>query len=309
MASQHRMKTQPTNPDANVPMNYHTPVLLGEVLCQLQPRAGRLYVDGTVGGGGHAEAVLRASSPDGRLIGLDWDAEALAASRERLSEFGARAELVSANFGELRSVLAERGIASVDGVLLDLGVSSRHLDEPARGFSFLRDGPLDMRMSLSTPRTARDVLATETQEELARIFFEYGEEHRSRAIARRIVQERDRQPLETTFQLAQLIERVLGPKRGKAHPATRVFQALRIHVNCELDNLREGLVAATDALGMGGRLVVISFHSLEDRIVKWFMRENPALRVLTKKPVMAGEEEASANPRARSAKMRAAEKI
>jgi 16S rRNA (cytosine1402-N4)-methyltransferase len=290
-------------------MNYHTPVLLEEVLRQLQPRPGGLYVDGTLGGGGHAEAILRASGPDGRVIGLDRDDEAIATCRARLSEFGARAQLVTANFSELRDVLAKLQVAGVDGVLFDLGVSSRQLDEPTRGFSFLRDGPLDMRMSKQASLTAREVLATETQEELARIFFEYGEERRSRAIAKRVVEQRKREPLETTAQLVRIVESVLGPKRGKVHPATRVFQALRIHVNRELESLKEGLVAATGALNPGGKLVVISFHSLEDRIVKWYFRETQSLRVLTKKPLMAGEEECAANARSRSAKLRAAEKM
>ncbi len=295
--------------DAHFSMNYHTPVLLEEVLRQLKPRSGGLYVDGTLGGGGHAEAILRASEPDGWVIGLDRDDEAIAACHVRLSEFGARAQLVTANFSELRDVLAKLQVAGVDGVIFDLGVSSRQLDEPARGFSFLRDGPLDMRMNQTASLTAREVLATETQEELARIFFEFGEERRSRTIAKRIVEQRKREPLETTAQLVRLVEGVIGPKRGKVHPATRVFQALRIHVNRELESLREGLVAATEALNPGGRLVVISFHSLEDRIVKWFFRETQSLRVLTKKPLMAGEEECAANARSRSAKLRAAEKI
>jgi len=295
--------------DAHFSMNYHTPVLLEEVLRQLKPRSGGLYVDGTLGGGGHAEAILRASEPDGWVIGLDRDDEAIAACHVRLNEFGARAQLVTANFSELRDVLAKLQVAGVDGVIFDLGVSSRQLDEPARGFSFLRDGPLDMRMNQTASLTAREVLATETQEELARIFFEFGEERRSRTIAKRIVEQRKREPLETTAQLVRLVEGVIGPKRGKVHPATRVFQALRIHVNRELESLREGLVAATEALNPGGRLVVISFHSLEDRIVKWFFRETQSLRVLTKKPLMAGEEECAANVRSRSAKLRAAEKI
>ena len=296
-------------------MNYHTSVLLEEVVSHLQPRAGGLYVDATVGGGGHTEALLRASAPDGRVIGLDWDDEAIAAGRERLREWGDRVELVASDFGRLPDVLTAGRVTEVDGVLFDLGVSSRQFDEPSRGFSFQHDGPLDMRMSQLTRINARDVLARADETELARIFFEYGEERRSRAIARRIVQERERgAPLETTSQLVQLIERILGPKRGKVHPATRVFQALRIHVNAELDNLRDGLVAATEVLKPGGRLVVISFHSLEDRIVKWFFRERaagdaPVLRILTKKPVMADDEECQANPRSRSAKLRAAEKI
>jgi 16S rRNA (cytosine1402-N4)-methyltransferase len=295
--------------DANFSMNYHTPVLLEEVLRQLQPRSGGLYVDATLGGGGDAEAILHASEPDGRVIGLDRDDEAIATCRARLNRFGARVQLVTANFSELRDVLARLQVTGVDGVIFDLGVSARQLEAPLRGFSFLHDGPLDMRMSQQASLTAREVLATETQEELARIFFEKGEERRSRAIAKRIVEQRKREPLETTGQLARLVESVLGPKRGKVHPATRVFMALRIHVNRELQSLREGLVAATEALNPAGRLVVISFHSLEDRIVKWFFRETQSLRVLTKKPLMAGEKERVANAKARSAKLRAAEKI
>lgn len=290
-------------------MSYHTPVLLEETIRQLQPRAGGLYVDATVGGGGHTEAILRASGPDGRVIGLDWDEEAIAASRARLCEWGDRVQWVQASFGELRDVLARLRVTGVDGVLFDLGVSSRQFDEPSRGFSFQQEGPLDMRMSRQTSLTAREVLATADEVELARIFFEYGEERRSRAIARRIVQERSRAPLETTSQLVRVVERVLGPKRGWVHPATRVFQALRIHVNRELDNLRDGLAAAVDALNPGGRVAVISFHSLEDRIVKWFFREQTAVRIVTKKPVTASDEEVNANPRARSAKLRVAEKV
>lgn len=296
-------------------MNYHTSVMLEEVVSHLQPRAGGLYVDATVGGGGHTEALLRASAPDGRVIGLDWDDEAIAASRERLRGWGDRVELVAADFGQLQDVLTTAGVAGVDGVIFDLGVSSRQLDEPSRGFSFLRDGPLDMRMSLQTGTTARELLATASAEELVRIFAEYGEEHRARAIARRIVAERDRQPLETTSQLALLVERVSGPQRGRRiHPATRVFQALRIAVNRELEQLEQGVAAAVAVLKPGGRVAVISFHSLEDRIVKWFFRgeagrETPTLRIVTKKPVIPGDEEMNANPRARSAKLRVAEKI
>jgi len=283
--------------------------MFAEVLAHLQPQPGGQYVDGTAGGGGHTEGILRASAPDGRVLALDWDDEALAACRERLLGFGDRVQLVAANFGELRQVLASQRVAGVNGVLLDLGVSSRQFDEPTRGFSFQREGPLDMRMSQQTTTTAREVIASASQDELARIFFEYGEERKSRAIARRIIEERGRQPITTTTQLVRVIERVLGPKRGPVHPATRVFQALRIHVNRELDNLRAGLAAANEALLPGGRMVVISFHSLEDRIVKWFFRETPSLQIVTKKPLLASEDEVAANPRARSAKLRVAEKI
>jgi 16S rRNA (cytosine1402-N4)-methyltransferase len=283
-------------------MTYHTPVLLAEVVALLQPRSGALYVDATVGGGGHAAEILRASAPEGRLIGLDRDEDALVASRERLTEWRTRVQLVHANFGELEQVLMSVGVTAVDGVLFDLGVSSRQFDEPSRGFSFQREGPLDMRMDRTSGQSAREVINTASETDLADIFFRYGEEHRSRSIARRIVAAR---PIETTTQLAEL----LGPRRGKIHPATRVFQALRIYVNDELENLKHGLVAGTRLLNTGGRLAVIAFHSLEDRIVKRYFRETPALRTITRKPVTATEEEIGQNSRARSAKLRVAEKI
>ena len=315
-------------------MTYHTPVLLKEAVNLLAPRPGGLYVDCTVGGGGHAREILCACGPEGRLVGLDWDDQAILASRERLREFGARVQLVRASYVELERVLMSLGVTTVDGVLFDLGVSSRQFDTPERGFSFQREGPLDMRMNRQ-PRsergelgaTARDVLRTASLEELAKIFRVYGEEKRARAIARQIVNEREHAPLETTTQLARLVERVLGPKRGAIHPATRVFQALRIAVNDELNNLKRGLGVATQFLKSGGRLAVISFHSLEDRIVKQFFVEQstgcicptdlPAcacgrkqvLRIVTRKPVTPDEVEARANPRARSAKLRVAEKL
>jgi len=308
-------------------MAYHTPVLLKEVVTQLRPRRGGLYVDCTVGGGGHAQEILRACGPDGQLIGLDWDEEAIAASRERLSEFGARVQLVRASYVELGKVLMNLGVRVVDGVVFDLGVSSRQFDEPARGFSFQREGPLDMRMSRHIEATAGDILRTASLEELSGIFRVYGEERRAHAIAREIVAERERASIETTTQLARLVERVLGAKRGPTHPATRVFQALRIAVNDELGNLKRGLELAAQFLKSGARVAVISFHSLEDRMVKQFFVEKStgcicppglpvcqcghreALRIVTKKPVTADEAEVSANPRARSAKLRVAEKI
>lgn len=286
-------------------MTYHTPVLLREVVDLLRPRSRGIYVDATLGGGGHAVEILRASSPDGRLIGLDRDDEALAENREKLKEWGARVQLVRANFAELEEALMNVGVTTVDGVMFDLGVSSRQFDEPTRGFSFQREGPLDMRMDRSTGQSAREVIATASESELANIFFLYGEERRSRSIAKRIVAARQRAPIETTTQLADLI----GPRRGKIHPATRVFQALRIYVNDELENLKRGLVAGVQALQSGGRLAVISFHSLEDRIVKWHFRESPTLRIITRKPVTATEQELEQNPRSRSAKLRVAEKI
>ena len=309
-------------------MTYHTPVLLEEVVAQLQPRSGGLYVDCTVGGGGHAEGILRASAPEGRVIGLDCDDEALAASRERLAAHEGRVQLLHANFAELQETLMSLGVTAVDGLVFDVGVSSRQFDEPSRGFSFQREGPLDMRMNRAAGPAAADVLREASVEELTRIFRVYGEERRARAIAQRIDRERARQPITTTTQLASLVEQVLGPKRGGGiHPATRVFQALRIQVNRELENLQRGLVGAVNVLRAGGRLAVISFHSLEDRIVKqFFVRlstgcvcppqlvgcacgRQEVLRLVTRKPVMSTSEEVGRNPRARSAKLRVAEKI
>jgi len=309
-------------------MTYHTPVLLEEVVAQLQPRPGGLYVDCTVGGGGHAEGILRASAPEGRVIGLDCDDEALAASRERLAAHEGRVQLLHANFAELQETLMSLGVTAVDGLVFDVGVSSRQFDEPSRGFSFQREGPLDMRMNRAAGPAAADVLREASVEELTRIFRVYGEERRARAIAMRIDRERARQPITTTTQLAGLVEQVLGPKRGGGiHPATRVFQALRIQVNRELENLQRGLVGAVNVLRSGGRLAVISFHSLEDRIVKqFFVRlstgcvcppqlvgcacgRQEVLRLVTRKPVMSTSEEVERNPRARSAKLRVAEKI
>jgi 16S rRNA (cytosine1402-N4)-methyltransferase len=309
-------------------MTYHTPVLLKEVVTQLQPHDGGLYVDCTVGGGGHTHEILCACGPGGRVIGLDWDEEAIAASRERLREFGGRVQLVRANYVELERVLMSFGVTTVDGVVFDLGVSSRQFNESGRGFSFQREGPLDMRMNRQLVATARDVLRSASLEELAKIFRVYGEEKRARAVARQIVAEREQKPLDTTTQLARLVERVLGPRHGGGiHPATRVFQALRIVVNNELDNLKQGLHVAARYLGTGGRLAVISFHSLEDRIVKQFFVEQSSgcicppdlpvcacgrkqlLRIVTRKPVTPREEEIDANPRSRSAKLRVAEKL
>jgi 16S rRNA (cytosine1402-N4)-methyltransferase len=307
-------------------MFYHTPVLLKEVVSHLQPRSGGVYVDATLGGGGHAMELLRASSPDGRLIGLDWDAEALAQVEQVLGDLRGRATLVRANFAELEDVLMNLAVTSVDGVLFDLGISSRHVDQASRGFSFQREGPLDMRMDDRLESNASDLLKAASESQLAAILLRYGEERRARAIARAIVRARQRQPLITTTDLARVVEQVLGPKRGPVHPATRVFQALRIHVNRELENLERGLEAAARRLATGGRMAVIAYHSLEDRIVKhFFQRQSSAcicppslpvcacgrrdtLRVVTKRPVTPSPEELQENPRARSAKLRVAEK-
>jgi len=300
----------------------HVPVLLDEVVALLAPERGGLFVDATLGAGGHAEALLSRGARV-RLIGIDRDPSALAAARSRLSRFGDRVTLVQGNFGDLDALLENRGGA--DGILADLGVSSMQLDEPARGFSFRRDGPLDMRMD-SSGRTAADVLATSSVEELSRIFREFGEERMAAKIARGIVAERKRRPVATTRQLARIVSDQKG-HREKIDPATRVFQALRIEVNQELVALARFLTAAVTRLNAGGRLAVIAYHSLEDRLVKEaFRRESgvclcpprlpacvcgarAALRVLTRRPLRPGEAEKRRNPRSRSARLRVAEKL
>jgi len=306
----------------------HVPVLLREAVDHLAPRPGGIYVDGTLGAGGHAEEVLRLSGPDGVVIGLDRDAEAVERSRERLSSYGARAVLRQANFRDLDRALADLGTAAVDGILLDLGVSWFHLRTPERGFSFMLDGPLDMRMDRSGGRTAADLVNGLPRRDLARIFGEYGEERKAGAIARAIERARARGPITSTLQLADIISSVFPPHLPRRiHPATRSFQALRIAVNDEVEALREGLQRAHGILRPGGRMVVISFHSLEDRVVKQLFAvwakgctcppriplcvcgQKPSVRILTKKPVSPSEDEVGRNPAARSAKLRAAEKI
>ncbi|MCM2358827.1 MAG: 16S rRNA (cytosine(1402)-N(4))-methyltransferase RsmH [Geobacteraceae bacterium] len=307
----------------------HLSVLPAEVLRYLAPRPGGVYLDGTTGGGGHAALVLEASSPDGILIGLDRDAQALAAARERLAPFGERARLFRKNFAELDALLAELGIAGIDGFLLDLGVSSYQLDTGERGFSFLQDAPLDMRMDTGSGETAAELVNGLSEQELTRIIREYGEERWAKRIAAFIVRARGEAPIETTLQLADLVKGAIprGAWEERLHPATRTFQAFRIAVNDELGSLERGLAAAFRLLKRGGRGVVISFHSLEDRIVKNTFRglaqgctcprdfprcvcgNTPQARVLTGKPVTAGEAELMENPRARSAKLRAIEKL
>jgi 16S rRNA (cytosine1402-N4)-methyltransferase len=309
-----------------VPEFKHRPVLVGEVLEGLQPRDGGLYVDGTVGGGGHAAEILRASAPGGRLIGFDRDQVALEAAREALSEFAGRFELRHGNFSELAGTI-ERG--SCGGVLLDLGVSSPQLDQAERGFSFQQQGPLDMRMDRRQALTAGELVNGLDARELTKIFREFGEEPQAARFARAIVQDRARARFETTTQLAGLIER-LAPRYGsKRHPATRVFQALRMAVNDEGRSLKSGLAAACTCLRKGGRLVVITFHSLEDRIVKEFGRVKtrdytfegevdvpelrkpvaPEMKWVQRKAVQPGEDEVRENPRARSAQLRVLERV
>jgi 16S rRNA (cytosine1402-N4)-methyltransferase len=315
----------------------HIPVMLEEVLKFLQPKAGGHYVDGTSGGGGHAEAILERSAPDGKVLGIDSDRQALARVEKRLAEAvkDGRLVLVHGNFAELARIVDEAGfVSSVDGVLLDLGFSSYQMDDPERGFSFSTDGPLDMRLDRSQDLTAADLVNNASEQELADIFWRYGEETRSRQIAWRIVRERARGPITHTTQLARLAAAGVPYKPGMIHPATRVFQALRIAVNSELERLQAALPQIVDVLraektgnvsGDGGRMVIISFHSLEDRLVKGFMRREAmdcicppgipvcvcdhkaSLRLLTPKPVTPTKQEILLNPRARSAKLRAAE--
>ena len=300
-----------------------------EVLEYLQPRPGGVYIDGTLGGAGHAGLILEKTSPDGRLIGFDRDPEALATATERLARFGERFEAVHANFSEAAHQLGQRGIDRVDGMLLDLGVSSWQLDSAARGFSFREDGPLDMRMDPTVGESAADVVNGLDEQDLAEIFFRLGEERYSRRIARKIVQRRSDQPFSTTLELAELVRDAVprGHVPSRIHPATRVFMALRIHVNRELEHVEQGVKQGIELLRPEGRLVVISFHSLEDRLVKNIFREaartcvcppefpvcacntEPQLKVLTRKAVKATDDEVAANSRSRSAILRAAERL
>ena len=292
-------------------MNFkHQSVLLKETIASLNLQSGGLYVDGTLGGGGHSQAILEATAPDGCLLGLDRDDDALAAATARLQEFGERFKPIKANFADMAQVLATENISEVDGVLLDIGVSSYQLDEPTRGFSYMQDGPLDMRLDRRDGQTVAELLAVIDETELANIIYRYGEEKFSRRIARRIVEERERQPLNSTVQLAELVASAIPAakrRQEKQHPAKRTFQALRIAVNDELG--------------------VITFHSLEDRIVKTYFAslargcecppefpvcvcgKKPQGRLLQRKPQTAAAEELADNPRARSAKLRTIEKI
>lgn len=272
----------------------------------LAPKSGGRYIDATVGGGGHARLILERAAPDGRLLGLDQDDAALARASEALEPFGSRATFVKTNFRNIAQVAADSGFLSCDGILADIGVSSPMLDDPSRGFSFMREGPLDMRMDRAQELTAEHVVNGYSEREIADILYQYGEERRSRAIAHSIVRSR---PLTGTGALVSAVTRVMGgPRYGRIHPATRTFQALRIFVNDELGSLEVFLDGAMTTLAPGGRLVVIAFHSLEDRIVKNRFRAASGGRTLTKKVVTAGTEECRRNPRSRSAKLRAWEK-
>jgi 16S rRNA (cytosine1402-N4)-methyltransferase len=306
----------------------HRPVLLRETIELLAAERGGLFVDCTVGLGGHSEAILQAS-PDAQVLGIDRDEEALGLATERLAQYGSRFRSVHADFRELTRVLATAKFRQVRGVVADLGVSSLQLDSPGRGFSFRHEAPLDMRMDISGGETAAELLGRLSEVEIARIIFEYGEERRSRRIARWIVERRERgEPIQTTHDLADLVARAVGPdKKRRIHPATRTFQALRIAVNGELENLDRFLVQAVDHLEKAGRLAVISFHSLEDRIVKRTLLKlsgrcqcpprlpvcicgvTKQISILTRRAIVSGEEEIAENPRSRSAKLRGASKV
>jgi 16S rRNA (cytosine1402-N4)-methyltransferase len=290
----------------------HQPVLLDEVLAGLRPGAGGRYVDATVGNGGHAAAILEASAPDGRLLGLDADPVAVDIARGRLAAYGQRATIVNASFRDLPSVVEAQAFGPIDGIVMDLGISSRQLDVGGRGFSFRRDEPLDMRFDPTRGESAAELLMRADESEIADLLYQFGEEYRSRRVARAIVRQRDRAPIKTTADLVSAVEAALGPKRGRIHPATKSFQALRIAVNDELGALEQTLPAAAALLAPGGRFAVISFHSLEDRRVKQFFRAGgttvASLTELTRKPITPSPEESEKNPRARSAKLRVAER-
>jgi 16S rRNA (cytosine1402-N4)-methyltransferase len=287
----------------------HLPVLLEETIEALAVRAGGRYIDCTLGAGGHALAILERSSPGGQLLGIDADPEAIAAARARLEAYQSSTLLINDNFANLRTIATKYEFSPVHGILFDLGLSSLQLEGSGRGFSFQRDEPLDMRLSPNQEITAADILNTFPEAKLAQLIRTSGEERHSHRIARQIVRER---PIKTTLQLVGAIERAVSSRRGKIHPATRTFQALRIAVNQELEHLSSALEQATSLLGLGGRLVVISYHSLDDRTVKRFMQEEAKkahLKLVHKKVITPSLAEVHFNPRSRSAKLRAAERI
>ena len=289
----------------------HAPVMAQEVIGWLEPQSDGLYVDGTLGLGGHSELILQRSSPGGQLVGIEWDEQAACQAEARLAVFGKRFRLVHGSYASIVDHCRELEISGVNGILVDLGVSSLQLDSPERGFSFRADAPLDMRMGSQLKVTAADLVNRLKKDELADVFYNYGEERQARRIARFICEERLAGRIETTRQLAEIVGQAIPVKYHpkKIHVATKVFQALRIAVNREFDNLVKLLIDAPLMLLPGARLLIITFHSLEDRIVKQAFINNPAYRVLTKKPLLATESEIKGNPRARSAKLRVAEKI
>jgi len=307
----------------------HKPVLLDEVIRYLRCTPGKFFVDGTVGGGGHARAILDKTAPDGRLIGIDWDEKALVKARSNLQSYEERLVLVRENFALIGSVLGRLHVQAVDGILLDLGLSSFQVDEASRGFSFNLAGPLDMRMDTREKHTAAHLVNTLSEDKLSEIIWNFGEERWHQRIARHIVRARDEEAIETTDRLARVVSRAIpaSKRTWKRHPATRTFQALRLAVNRELDHLQTFLQGALDWLRPGGRLAIISFHSLEDRLVKQTFAKwgrscrcpahspvcqcegRPLVRLVNKKPVVPGKSEIQANPRARSGRLRVVEKL
>jgi len=288
----------------------HHSVLLNEVVYWMSPRDGAVYVDCNLGAGGHTAAILDASSPAGRVIGIDCDKDAVESSRQNLKSYGERLEIFHTNFSRIDEVVVTAGLDSVDGILLDLGLSSLQLEKSGRGFSFQRSEPLDMRMDVRKPVTAADLLNNCTQEELADMFYRYGQERQARRIAAHITSFRQKEEISTTEQLVAIVGKAV-PRRfhpKNIHVATRVFQALRIAVNEELDNLEKVLECGSRLLKPGARFCVVSFHSLEDRLVKNIFTSQPDLQILTRKPVKSGIEETSSNPGARSARLRVAAK-
>ena len=308
---------------------FHEPVMLKEVLDFLQPQSGKTYIDCTVGGGGHALEIVKRILPDGRLIGLDRDEEALIAAAECLSEYRENVILEKANYADLEAVMERLGVRSADGALLDLGVSSRQLESPERGFSFRHDSDLDMRMDRSDRVTAKEIVNAWSERRLSEVIWTYGEERWAKRIAKFIVERRSRRPIRTTRELAEIIMAAVpaGARTERIHPATKSFQAIRIAVNREIESLQAGLDAGIRLLGPGGRVCVLSYHSLEDRVVKeTFARHagrctcpsglpicvcgaKKSIRILTKRPLTPTDEEVRVNPRSRSAKLRAAEKL
>ena len=299
-------------------MIHHKPVMVDEVVSAIQPRSGGRYIDCTTGEGGHAEAILGHCDPPARLLGLDLDREALAVAEDRLARFGETTKLVETSYVNIAEVAAKQGFVPCDGVLFDLGVSSLQLDSASRGFAFLKEAALDMRFGPSIGRSAREIVNETDETDLANLIYRLGEERRSRRIARAIVRAR---PVETTVELAEIVVRAIGwPSRARrrTHPATRTFQALRIAVNDELGNVEAGIRGAIGVLRQGGRVVVISYHSLEDRLVKNLLREeskpvdenhSPALRLITKRVIKPDTAEIEVNRRSRSARMRVAERL
>lgn len=308
---------------------YHESVMLKEAVDNLVWKESGIYVDGTLGGAGHSREILKRVGKDGRLIGIDRDINALNAAIERLSQYKDKVELIHSNFASIKSALSNIGIASVDGVLLDLGVSSPQLDDAARGFSYMNDAPLDMRMDNTSSFTARDIINGFSEIELRNIIQEYGEEKWAARIAKFIVQERENSPIQTTFELVNIIKKAIpaSARRDGPHPAKRTFQAIRIAVNRELDEIEKVIPDIISILNPGGRVCIITFHSLEDRIVKDSFKKaanpctcppqfpicicnrKPEIVIITRKPIVPTEDEVTKNPRARSAKLRVAEKL